>query len=64
MMLQTKITGCISSPVIPAGDTENFKTDSVKLRETPKDMLFDQMIELMGEQRKADGVSKSAFIRR
>lgn len=33
-------------PVIPAGDTENFKIESVKLRETPKDMLFDQMIEL------------------
>lgn len=33
-------------PVIPAGDAENFKIDSVKLRETPKDMLFDQMIEL------------------
>lgn len=34
-------------PVIPAGDAENFKIDSVKLRESPKDMLFDQMIELM-----------------
>ena len=33
-------------PVIPAGDAENFKIESVKLRETPKDMLFDQMIEL------------------
>lgn len=33
-------------PVIPAGDAENFKIESVKLRETPKDMLFDQMIEM------------------
>lgn len=33
-------------PVIPTGDAENFKIESVKLRETPKDMLFDQMIEL------------------
>lgn len=33
-------------PVIPAGDAENFKIESVKLRESPKDMLFDQMIEL------------------
>lgn len=33
-------------PVIPAGDVENFKIDSVKLRESPKDMLFDQMINL------------------
>lgn len=34
-------------PVIPAGDTENFKIESVKLRESPKDMLFDTMIRLM-----------------
>lgn len=34
-------------PVIPAGDMENFKIESVKLRESPKDMLFDQMIRMM-----------------
>ncbi|MGD9688037.1 MAG: hypothetical protein AB7U43_13825, partial [Desulfobacter sp.] len=34
-------------PVIPAGDAENFKIDSVKLRESPKDMLFDTMIRMM-----------------
>ena len=34
-------------PVIPAGDTENFKIESVKLRESPKDMLFDTMIRMM-----------------
>lgn len=34
-------------PVIPAGDAENFKIESVKLRESPKDMLFDTMIRLM-----------------
>jgi hypothetical protein len=33
-------------PIIPAGDIDNFKIESIKLRETPKDMLFDQMIEL------------------
>lgn len=33
-------------PVIPAGDVENFKIESVALRETPKDMMFDQMIEM------------------
>ncbi|KAA0888738.1 phage portal protein [Oryzomonas rubra] len=33
-------------PVIPAGDIDNFKIESVKLRESPKDMLFDQMIRL------------------
>lgn len=34
-------------PVIPAGDMENFKIESVKLRESPKDMLFDQMIRML-----------------
>lgn len=34
-------------PVIPSGDAENFKIDSVKLRESPKDMLFDTMIRMM-----------------
>ncbi len=33
-------------PVIPAGDMENFKIESVKLRESPKDMLFDTMREI------------------
>jgi len=33
-------------PVIPSGDKEGFEVKSVKLRESPKDMLFDQMIEL------------------
>lgn len=33
-------------PVIPAGDVENFKIESIALRETPKDMMFDQMIEM------------------
>jgi hypothetical protein len=34
-------------PVIPAGDIDNFQVNSVKLRESPKDMLFDQMIRLL-----------------
>lgn len=34
-------------PVIPAGDVENFQINSVKLRESPKDMLFDQLIRLL-----------------
>lgn len=34
-------------PVIPAGDMEDFKIESVKLRESPKDMLFDTMIRMM-----------------
>jgi hypothetical protein len=34
-------------PVIPAGDVDNFKIESVKLRESPKDMLFDQMIRML-----------------
>ena len=33
-------------PVIPAGNKDDFEVKSVKLRESPKDMLFDQMIEL------------------
>jgi hypothetical protein len=33
-------------PVIPSGDKDGFEVKSVKLRESPKDMLFDQMIEL------------------
>lgn len=34
-------------PVIPAGDKDNFKIETHKLRETPKDMLFDQFIRLL-----------------
>ena len=34
-------------PVISAGDENNFKAEAVKLRETPKDMLFDQFFRMM-----------------
>lgn len=34
-------------PVIPAGDVENFKVESHKLRDTPKDMLFDTMFRML-----------------
>ena len=34
-------------PIIPAGDADNFKLETHKLRDTPKDMLFDQLIRLL-----------------
>lgn len=34
-------------PVIPAGDMENFKLETHKLRDTPRDMLFDKLIRLL-----------------
>jgi hypothetical protein len=34
-------------PVIPAGDPNMFKIESIKLRDTPKDMLFDTLIRLL-----------------
>ena len=34
-------------PVIPAGNVDSFQVNSVKLRESPKDMLFDQLIRLL-----------------
>lgn len=34
-------------PVIPAGDKDNFKIEAHKLRDTPKDMLFDQFVRLL-----------------
>jgi len=34
-------------PVIPAGDTSNFKIEAHKLRDTPKDMLFDQFVRML-----------------
>lgn len=34
-------------PIIPAGDVENFKVESHKLRDTPKDMMFQEMLRFM-----------------
>ena len=34
-------------PIIPSGDMDNFKLETHKLRDTPRDMLFDKLIRLL-----------------